>query len=240
MSGLFFNLGRKLGLAAVPALRKSKWLWQSVAGNEADSVRAETQFGRALAAELRARCGDRSDSAGMQLVAGIGERLGQALRHEVRTFQVETMRGGTPNAMALPGGFIFVDVALLDLCERNPDELAFVIGHEMAHVVRRHTFDRVLRKVGVQMITTLLGRGALGLWLRKSGMDLLRSAHSQDIELEADEMGADMAASAGFDPEGAMSLLKRLQALRSGPEGVGEYFGSHPPERLRMAHLKAR
>lgn len=239
MSDLFFNLGRKLGRAAVPALRKSKWIWQTVAGTEEESVQAETKFGQALAGELRSRSGNAAASPDMQMVASIGKQLSAALHHGTRTFQVETMQTGAPNALALPGGFIFLDVTLLDFSQRNVDELAFVIGHEMVHVVRGHTFDRILRQVGTEMISTILGRGAIGFWLRKSGMDMLRSAHSQDTELEADEIGSDMAAAAGYDPRGALNLLQRLDERRSKPEGIGDYFGSHPPERIRIEHLKA-
>jgi len=239
MSDLFFNLGRKLGRVAVPALRKSKWLWQSVAGSERESIRAETLMGRALAREVASRMGEPEEAPDHRLVAGIGAQLAAALNHEFRTFEVATIRSGEPNAMALPGGHVFLDVTLLDLCERNADELAFIIGHDMAHVVRRHTFDRILRRVGTEMVSTILGRGAIGHWLTRSGMDMLRSAHSQDTELEADEMGSDLAALAGFDRTAALRLLKRLHPLREQPEGLPEYFQTHPTERVRAAHLKA-
>jgi beta-barrel assembly-enhancing protease len=238
MSDYFFNLGRKLGRAAVPALRKSKWLWQSLAGTEEESIRAETKFGEAMAEELRRRWSEAVDARDTAQVAEIGERLSAALDDPFRTFQVEAARTGAPTALALPGGFIFVDVALLDLCERDSGELAFVIGHEMAHVVRRHTFERILRRVGVEVVSAVVSRGALGTLLRQSGVKLLQSAHSRECEFEADETGARLAVKAGYDRRGARRLLERLERLRHTPEELGEYFASHPPERARLAHLR--
>ena len=95
-----------------------------------------------------------------------------------------------PTAFALPGGFIFVARPLVALCERDRDELAFVIAHEMAHVIRRHAIDRLLRqKVLSAASMAAPGRGALGSWVRKVGLEWLERAHSQDDELEADALG---------------------------------------------------
>jgi beta-barrel assembly-enhancing protease len=238
MSGLFYNLGRKLGQVAVPVARRSKWLWTSLTGTEADSVRAETEMGRAMAAEMRAGLRERVDPRDSELVAEMCQRLSARLRNNLRTFRAEVAQTGSPTALALPGGFIFVDVALLDLCARQPDELAFVVGHEMAHVVCGHCIERLVARVGIDVVGSLLGRGALGPWMRQTGTKLLQTAYSRDNELEADELGARLAEAAGYDPAGAIHLLERFGRNRNALHPLNDYFTSHPPEHERIASLR--
>jgi len=239
MSGLFFELGRKLGRAAIPAARQTKWVWTSLTGTEADSLRAEADLGRTLAAQLRLELGAADSTADAELVREICRRLSARVRNKARRFQAEVMRTGAPTALALPGGFIFVDVSLLSLCERQPDEVAFVVGHEMAHVIRGHAFDRFITQVGLGVVSSLLSRGALNPWLRQTGLQLLQSSYSQDNELEADELGARLAQAAGCHPAGAFRLLARLGQRQGAAQGPADWFSSHPPAAQRAANLKA-
>ena len=239
MSGLFYSLGRSLGRVTIPAIRTSKWAWQSLAGTEAESIQAERQLGNVLAGEMRQKLGVPDNPHDTELVSEIGRRLSACLRNKRVTFKVEVVRTEGPAAMALPGGFIFVGVPLLDLCERQPPELAFVIGHEMAHVVRGHALQRLVSRASGDVLASMLSRGPLNPWVRQAGLALLQRAHSQDSELEADELGARLAQAAGYDPIGALQFLRRVQGLRSTPQGVGDYFASHPTETERIAQLKA-
>jgi predicted Zn-dependent protease len=181
--------------------------------------------------------GQGSDPRDRELVAGIARHLAAVVENKLRQFHVEVVQTEGPGAMALPGGFIFVGASLLDLCERQPEELAFVIGHEMAHVIQGHAFQRIVRSMGMEVISFLLSRGTLTPWLRQSGLKLLQSAHSHDAELEADALGVRLAKAAGYDPRGSLRLLQRLETLRQTSEGIGDYFAAHPPEAVRIAHL---
>jgi len=143
--------------------------------------------------------------------------------------------------MALPGGFVFINDSLVDFCERRPDELAFVIGHEMAHIIRFHAWDRMLNDTMLRAATTVSGRvGMLGVWLRKSGLGLLKSAHSREHELEADALGFELLVNARFASVGAIGFLQRLAGLEGNAESAGEYFSSHPSAPERIARLEKR
>jgi predicted Zn-dependent protease len=238
MGGLFYNLGRQLGRRAVPAIRKSGWIWKGLAGSEEEARRAERALGEALAVEVRAATERANAPETSALVADLCRRLEERLRPPHHRFHCDVLRAGEPNAMALPGGFIFLSTSLVDLCERRPDELAFVIGHEMAHVVRGHAWDRTVQQTGLQALSVVASRaGPVGAWLRQQGMQLLLSAHSRDGELEADELGARLAAAAGFSTAGALSLLRRLEHFGPDPAALGQYFASHPPASDRIARL---
>jgi Zn-dependent protease with chaperone function len=141
--------------------------------------------------------------------------------------------------MALPGGFVFISHSLVDLCERRPEELAFVIGHEMGHVIRGHAWDRMVNQTMLNAASVVILRaGVLGGWLRNSGMKLLQSAYARDCELEADELGLRLASAARFAPGGAIALLRRIERLAADPASLGQYFASHPPASERIARLE--
>src|SRR6266852_3184842 len=107
MSGFLYNLGRQLGRKAVPALRKSKWIWDALAGTDEESLRAETALGNTLAAELRAFAGPVNDPELAALLSGLCQRLSTCVRDKGRAFTCEAMHDPSPNALALPGGFVF-------------------------------------------------------------------------------------------------------------------------------------
>jgi len=240
MSGFFFNLGRHIGRRAVPAIRKSKWIWDSVAGSEEEAFRAEVSLGTGMATELRATIELIDDQQTALLLADICRRLSARARDKRRTFHCTLFRDPSPNAMALPGGFLYFSDSLLALCERRPDELAFVAGHEMAHVLLGHAWDRMLTQAALRATSLATARmGQLGGWLRHQGIGILRSAHDRQQERDADELALRLAVAAGFAPGGAVTLLQRIQRLHADPLALGQYFASHPPPSERIPFLQA-
>ena len=111
----------------------------------------------------------------------------------------------------------------------------------MAHVIRRHAINRVLRQAAFAAASMAApGRGTIGPWLRKVGLDWLEHAYSQDQEFEADELGVLLTQAAGFDTAGAVRLFGRLQALDVQPDasGLGPYLSTHPPVAERIDRLR--
>jgi Zn-dependent protease with chaperone function len=237
MGDFFFELGRKAGAG----LRKARWVWASSTGSEAEALEAEYQAGLDMA-----RAWDRSavfddDASSRELLSGITSRLTARLTNQARRWRVVAMHSEDPGAFALPGGFLYVTRPLLELCRRDPDEVACVVGHEMGHVVRGHAMERVTNQLVLSagIRAARIPPGLLSQWVLSAGASLLRSAYSQDQELDADEFGARLAHAAGYDPRGAIRALERLQALEV-DEGVplAEYFASHPPLALRIDRLR--
>jgi predicted Zn-dependent protease len=242
MSGFFYNLGRHVGRAAVPTIRKSKWIWDGLTGTEEEALRAEAAFGSTLAIEVRAATKPANDPQIAALLNGICGRLSGCVRDKRRTFRCEAIRDDSLNAMGLPGGFIFVTHLLVEFCERRTEELAFVIGHEMAHIIREHAWNRMMKEAASSVLSRTVSviaarAGPLGGWLRQKGMGLLQSAYSQDDEQHADELGLRLAAAAGFIPGGAIALLQRIERLGQKHTELGQYLASHPPAEERKARL---
>ena len=236
MSGLLYNLGKMFG----PQVRKARWMWESMAGDEADAIRLERQVGRDLASGVRQQLKLDPDPQIAQLLNEVGSRLSGCVANKLRSFGFEALEGGPPNAFALPGGYIFVTRSLVELCERNPDEVAFILGHEMSHVIRGHTMDRIVTNSAIALGSRFIPvRGAISGLLSKVGTDLLVSAYSQDLEMEADKLGVLLVDAAGYNPKAAAVMLSRLAKLSpmGADSNFGHYFSSHPAINIRIKNI---
>jgi len=237
VGSLFYNLGKTLG----PKVRKAKWIWQSITASEADTIQAEYEVGQDLAYEIRSRLEIDTDPRAGQMLNKVGRHLTTYVANKLRTFSFEVIKGDEPNAFALPGGFIFVTRSLLDLCDWNTDEIAFILGHEMAHVIRGHAMDRIITNSAIVVGSRATPiRGVLASWLSKVGVKFLESAYSQDTELEADTLGARLVTVAGYDPHAPMQLLSRLSELKQtdNQSSLGNYFSSHPDFDTRIHNVE--
>ena len=236
MSSLFYNIGKMVG----PRVRKVKWIWQSITASEADAIQAEHKVGQDLAREIRNRLELDTEPRAGQMLNQVGRHLAACVANKLRTFSFEVIKGTEPNAFALPGGFIFVSRSLLELCEWNQDELAFILGHEMGHVIRGHSMGRIITNsaIAVGAKATPI-RGLLASWLGKVGVEFLESAYSQDLELEADALGARLVAVAGYDPHAPTQLLSRLSELSQPAKqfSLGNYFSTHPAFDVRIHNI---
>jgi predicted Zn-dependent protease len=234
---LFYNLGRKFG----PKVRKAKWMWESLAGTEADAVRLEHGVGLDLAHEARVQLAMDCDPQAVKVLEEIGGRLAACVANRLRSFRFDAFQGGQPNAFALPGGFIFVGRPILELCRWDKDQIAFVLAHEMAHVIRRHAIERIVANSAVSMAARAAPvSGALGVWLHTVGLQFLETAYSRDQELEADKLGVRLVMAAGYRPEASAELLTRLAELNKAadPAALGEYFSTHPSAEVRIASIR--
>lgn len=216
-------------------------MWESMAGSEADAIRAEYGVGREMAAVVRQQTPRVDDPEVQALLGEIGQQLAGVVRNRLHRFEVTGVSEDHPTAFALPGGFIFVAGSLVELCDRDRDETAFVLAHEMAHVIRRHAINRLLRQTAFSAASLASpARGWIVPWIRKVGLQWLESAHSREHEFEADALGALLMRAAGFDPTGAIRLLERLGDLERGSDrsGLGAYFSTHPVVEDRLLNLR--
>lgn len=149
------------------------------------------------------------------------------------------------NAFALPGGFIYLNRGLVEKM-RAMDELAGVLGHEIGHVVQRHSAEQMEKRtkttVGIGIFCTLTG------WcsdaIAQTAINVAGSAwfakHSRLDEQEADSEAVVNVMRAGIDPDGIPALFEILLAERRARPGVVEgWFASHPLEEARVGRTKA-
>lgn len=237
MAGLFYNLGKKIG----PKVRKGKWIFQSLVGTKADAIDAEYQVGCDIAREIRQQSEQEIAPDDAALVKSIGEELYRCVADKQRKFSFYIIFDTKPNAFAVPGGFVFVTTGMLDLCSRNRDELAFVLAHEMAHIIRGHAMERLMRSTAFSTLAKRMpGSGKLGTWVRSTGLKLLESAYSQQNETTADQLGTRLGSAACYDPNAAITLMTRLAEMCTGSDRsiLGTYFSTHPPFDERIENIK--
>jgi beta-barrel assembly-enhancing protease len=233
----FYTLGRMAGRQ----IRKARWMWESVAGSEAAAIQAEHAVGRDMAAVVLEETPRDPDRTTQELLDEIAGKLTAVVRNRLHRFHMTLIQADRPTAFALPGGFIFVGRALVQLCDRNKDAIAFVLAHEMAHVIRRHAIERLFQQKVVSAVALVSpGRGALASWIRKVGFQGLERAYARDEEFEADELGFLLMRAAGFDPAGAIRTLQCLGELDRTPDplGLNQYLSTHPPIEERVRRLR--
>jgi beta-barrel assembly-enhancing protease len=237
VGSLFYNLGRKVG----PKVRKARWIWGSMTGTEADAIRLERGVGSDLAEEARQQLGPDPDPKVRQMLDQVGHRLVDRVANKLRAFHFEPFLAGEPNAFALPGGYIFVSRPIVELCRWDESEVAFILAHEMSHVIKGHAIERIVTNSAVSIASRAAPvRGVFGPWLKRVGVQFLETAYSRDHELEADRLGVRLVAAAGYDPRAAMQLLARLAELKAAPDplNLGEYFSTHPTFDLRIRSIR--
>lgn len=232
--GLFYNLGRMVG----PKVRKAKWIWLSMRGTEEEVIHMEYDVGRDLAREIRDKAGVDTNPQVEKLLNETGQRLSKCVVNKFRTFSFKALAISEPNAFALPGGFIFVTRSILELCQWDADETAFIIAHEMGHVIRKHAINRIMRDFAATAAARVApAPGVVAGWVKKVSMQYLESSYSQDLEFVADSLGIRLMDAAGFSPQASIKLLNRLSNLKpsENQNEIGSYFSSHPTfsERIR-------
>jgi predicted Zn-dependent protease len=216
-------------------------MWQSVTGSEADAIKVEYEVGLDLAREIRQQLGRSREPQTDQMLNEIGNRLAGCVANKSRRFNFETVNGPEPNAFALPGGFVFVTKSLVELCRYDQNEIACILGHEMAHIIHGHAMNRIVSNSAIAAVSRAAPiRSVLSGWLRKVGVQFLESAYSKDMESEADRLGVRLVAAAGYEPAACVQLFSRLAELKSPPNefDLGSYFSSHPPFKVRIENIK--
>ncbi|MDE2414306.1 MAG: M48 family metallopeptidase [Comamonadaceae bacterium] len=141
------------------------------------------------------------------------------------------------NAFCMPGGKIAFYTGILDKLKLTDDEIAMVMGHEMAHALREHARSRLAKSqatsLGLSLGAQLLGLGEIGNAAANLGTQLLTLKYSRGDESEADLVGLELAARAGYDPNAAVTLWRKMGEA-TGNGGIG-FLSTHPtgPDRIR-------
>jgi predicted Zn-dependent protease len=150
------------------------------------------------------------------------------------------------NAMALPGGYIYVTRGILNRMN-SEDELAGVIAHEVSHVAARHSAQRMsqaqLAQIGLVLGSVLAGPAATQAYgsLAELGASLLFQRYSRQQETQADLLGTAYMAEAGYNPVGAENMLVSLERLGDGrAAGIERYFMDHPDPAKRVKDVRGK
>ncbi|MEJ6021213.1 M48 family metallopeptidase [Ramlibacter sp. PS4R-6] len=145
------------------------------------------------------------------------------------------------NAFCMPGGKIAVFTGLVDQLKLTDDEAAMVIGHEMAHALREHARARIAKTQGTGLALSLgaqlLGLGHIGDLAANVGTQLITLKFSRTDEIDADLVGLELAARAGYDPEAAVTLWQKMGSVQK-KGGAPAWLSTHPSGTDRIERLR--
>ncbi len=158
-------------------------------------------------------------------------------------WEVNLINSRQVNAFCMPGGKIAFYSGLLDQLKLTDDEVAMVMGHEIAHALQEHARERAAKSeitnLGANVISQLFGFGNLGNMALGTGAQLLTLRFSRSDETEADLVGMDIAARAGYDPRASVSLWQKMGAIsQASAQSGSEFLSTHPSGRTRIAELE--
>jgi predicted Zn-dependent protease len=161
------------------------------------------------------------------------------------SWEVVVFEDKTPNAFALPGNKIGIHTGMLTLVDTQ-DQLAAVIGHEIGHVLAKHSNERASQEMavnqGMSMVQavsqpqTALGQTAIGL-LGVGAQYGILMPYSRTHESEADTIGVDLMAKAGFDPRQSINLWQKMEQVSQGQQPL-EFMSTHPSHATRIQQLE--
>jgi predicted Zn-dependent protease len=144
------------------------------------------------------------------------------------------------NAFCMPGGKIAFFSGLVDKLKLADDEIAIVMGHEIAHALREHGRARMakgtLLQLGAALGSAILGLGDTGQVVVDQGAQLALLKFSRDDETEADIVGLDIVARAGYDPRAGIALWKKMEMLNKG--APPQWLSTHPAGKNRIAQMQ--
>jgi predicted Zn-dependent protease len=187
------------------------------------------------------------DNAGVQrYVNRVGRWLSLQSERPALNWQFGVLDSDNVNAFATPGGYVLVTKGLLAKL-KSEAELAGVLAHEIAHVVKKHHLAAMRKGAGMQAGSNLLSEFAAQKGQRNPAVDerlisgfkevMLRGLDKDD-EFEADRMGVVIAARAGYDPYGLPSVLQMLQGMNPQDSGLALLFATHPDPNARLDALE--
>ncbi|MPM56607.1 Beta-barrel assembly-enhancing protease [bioreactor metagenome] len=200
------------------------------------SKNQEISMGKDVAAQLEAKYGVVEDDDLQARVNNIGQRIVAVSDRQDLEYSFKVLNSDEVNAMAVPGGFIYVFKGLLDYMPSD-DELAGVLGHEVGHIVKRHSVKQVEKQMALTLLTIILTKGQ-GFILADATMQALMAGYSRSDEREADEQGFTLTNKAGFNPYSMLITVSKLQDLSDakGNPGFG-LFSTHPEPEVRIERV---
>ena len=228
---------------SVGAERKQLML---VSSQELDQMAAESY--NKLKSDAAAHGTLNTDGAMLQRVRAIAAHLEPQTRifrsdAPAWKWEVNVIDSNELNAYCMPGGKIMFYSGLIRQLNLSDDEIAVVMGHEISHALREHSREQVSQAIAAQ---TAIGVGAALLGLGQGSSDLANAAYqsliatrfSRTDENEADRIGLELTARAGYDPRAAVTLWQKM-IKASGGGGMPEFLSDHPAESNRVQQIQA-
>lgn len=205
--------------------------------------KGEIRIGQGVAANLLGAAPLVADERLQKYVNQLGQWLALQTERPDLSWHFGVLDSPNVNAFAAPGGYIFITRGLL-LKLHNEAELAGVLAHEIAHVLRRHHLNAIQKNARVGIVADVLSIATQDKQhsetldkIINAGTELYARGLDKDDEFEADRMGVIIAARAGYDPYALPAVLQTLEAMNPQDSGLALMFKTHPSPASRLELL---
>lgn len=227
----------RLGVAALALLAFAGCA--TIGGANYYSMDQEWEAGRQLEAQLRQELNLTNDATLTRYVNDIGQRMARQTALGDRPWRFYVVRDDAINAFNVPGGLVYINTGLIEQVG-SASELAGAIAHEVAHGAERHGTARLSKAQDANLLAGVLLGGSPGTVEQIAAQIAAQgtfASFSRSDEREADAVGVQIMARAGYDPDGLAELLERLAAEEQG--GGVAFFRSHPLSSERMQTVRS-
>ena len=203
------------------------------------STEKEVTIGQNIARKVAEEYEISNNPDDIERINKIGERIVEVCDRKGITYYFYVIDKDEKNAFALPGGYIYIFKGLFDLLE--DDELAFVLAHEVGHVVSRHSMKKLQAAMGYNLLliasvgTTGDPQFTRGL---STALAFIFMEYSKEDEFNADELAVKYCGLAGFDPKAGIEVMEKLYEKSRKSVRPFSYFRTHPYTSQRITHIK--
>jgi predicted Zn-dependent protease len=200
----------------------------------------EVQIGQDAARKLEAEQGVWNDAAQTARLQRIGMSIARKTPRPNLPWSFKITNNSQINAMALPGGFVYATRGLIE-SGISDQELAGVMGHEIAHVTQRHAIKIMEKAMTGEMIVAIVTKDSSSDIQAASdiALDLILRKGYREEEYDADRVGTRWAYNSGYQPGGLLDFLKVIKQKEGGkPSNLEVWVSTHPPTDSRIARLQ--
>jgi predicted Zn-dependent protease len=204
----------------------------------------ELELGAQFATELEQQLEFVEDPAVIAYVDSLGQALAAVSRRNYIPYSFHVVDTDDVNAFAVPGGYLYVNRGLIEAADTE-SELAGVIGHEIGHIVGRHSARQMSQQIGLSILASAaLGQDPDGVAAFVANIVATGTImnYSRTMEAEADAYGVQELYDAGVDPGGLADFFDKLVEMRDGrgSSAIEHFFASHPDPGARAADVRAQ
>jgi len=210
------------------------------------STQQEVQMGTEYAQQINAQLPIIKDPEVVRYINVLGDSIARLADDRSLDWQFFVVNSSEVNAFAVPGGYVYVNRGLVERAQKM-DQLAGVLGHEIGHVIRRHSVKQMEQAQGANIgvtlacvLTQICNNQATAAAINVGGTALF-AKFSRDDEAQADEEGVKNTVRAGIDPRGIPEMFRILINERErSPSTVDAWFATHPLEEDRIQATQAQ
>ena len=200
------------------------------------STNNEKKFGELIIQQIKSSKDYVNNDSLYIIVNSIKDRICISNKIKGKTIKIHIIESNEINAFALPDRNLVIYSQLI-VDSKNPEELAGVMAHEIAHMEQGHVMKKVVKEIGLSLLATIIGGNSGGEILKEATQTLSSKAYDRSLETEADAMAVKYLVNANIDPVNFSTFLFRLSTTENDMPSAFNWINTHPESKERVAEV---